>query len=374
MRSRRIALAVNTSWNVYNFRRGLLDALKAEGYDIVVIAPRDAYSKRLERSGYRYLPITMDNKGTNPLEELKLIRRFYRTYREAAPDLVLQYTIKPNIYGSIAAGILGIPTICNISGLGTVFLDDRISSKIARFLYRIALRFPKRVFFQNRDDRDLFVRKKLVHIRKTDLIPGSGIDTVRFAPRPPRAPDGRVRFLLIARLVRDKGLIEYIEAAHVLRQRYGKRVECALLGAFYPGNPTAVRPEEIAAWEEEGRIRYLGESDDVASVMAAYDCVVLPSYREGLSRVLLEAAAMAKPIVTTDVPGCRDVVVEGENGFLCRPGDAGALAEAMEKIVQMSERQRREMGRAGRQKVVDEFEEGIVIDRYRAAVREILGS
>jgi glycosyltransferase involved in cell wall biosynthesis len=403
-----VAIVINTSWNIFNFRLGLLRALQEEGYRIVAIAPRDAYSSKLEAMGFEYYEIKMNNKGTNPVEDAKLVVDFYKLYKQVAPDVILQYTIKPNIYGSMAAGILGIPVISNISGLGTVFLNDSLSSKIARLLYKLALKFPKKVFFQNTHDRELFIDSKLVNESKTDLLPGSGIDTEKFKPLETSARESGkpLRFLFIARLVKDKGIVEYVRAAQILSvqcvarsvQQEQKQVqeqkhdsdrkiiqnskfkiqnyqpEFCILGAFYPGNPTAITEEEMHAWEEEGSVKYLGTSDDVQTVIAEADCIVLPSYREGLSRVLLEAASMAKPIITTNVPGCKEVVDDGVNGYLCEVKDADSLAEQMKKMIALSEEERKEMGRKGRKKVIREFDERLVVQSYREAIASLVNS
>lgn len=365
-----VAIFINTSWNIYNFRSGLLKALQKEGYRIVAIAPWDSYVEKLEAMGVEHREIKINNKGINPFEDAKLIYDIYRLYQEVSPDVALHYTIKPNIYGAIAAGILGIPVISNISGLGTVFLNDKLSSKIARLLYRFALRFPQKVFFQNRDDRALFIANKLVQKNKTDLIPGSGIDTTKFIPlqHPHTNQNRSIRFLLIARLVKDKGVLEYVEAAKAFLDV--ANVSFDILGPFYPGNPTAVSERQMQRWQEEGIVGYLGERDDVASVIAQHDCIVLPSYREGLSRVLLEAASMAKPIITTDVPGCREIVEDGVNGYLCQPKSADSLAEQMRKIIKLQPEEREEMGKRGREKVMDEFDEKLVIKKYLEAVKE----
>lgn len=379
MNRKTVAIVINTSWNIYNFRLGLLKDLQDVGYKIVCIAPKDDYSEKLEDLGFEYHEIKMNNKGTDPVEDAKLVLAFYKLYKEMSPDVLLQYTIKPNIYGSMAAGMLGIPVISNISGLGTVFLNDKLSSKIARFLYKVALKVPKKVFYQNAHDRELFIESKLVQADKTDLLPGSGIDTEKFKPVPVVSDsDSReVKFLFIARLVKDKGLIEYIEAAKQITQlstiNHTPSTECAILGAYYPGNPTAITEEEMKAWEEEGVVRYLGTSDDVKSVIAEYDCIVLPSYREGLSRVLLEAASMAKPIITTNVPGCKEVVDHGINGYLCEVRNADSLAEQMKKMILVSDDERMEMGRRGRRKVVNEFDEKLVIEKYKEAIMSVMG-
>lgn len=365
-----IAIVINTSWNIFNFRLGLLKALQKEGYNIVAIAPHDDYSEKLEEMGFEYHNININNKGTNPVEDAKLVFEFYKLYKEIAPDVILQYTIKPNIYGSMAAGMLGIPVISNISGLGTVFLNDSLSSKVARFLYKVALKVPKKVFYQNAHDRELFVQSNLVKAEKTELLPGSGIDIEKYKPLKEKQENyNTLRFLFIARLVKDKGLVEYVEAA---KQITRSSTEFAILGAFYPGNPTAIKENEMQKWEREGAIEYIGTSDDVISVISEYDCIVLPSYREGLSRVLLEAASMAKPIITTNVPGCKEVVDDGVNGYLCEVKDADSLAEQMRKMLKLTNEERSEMGRRGREKVVKEFDEKIVIKKYEETIASIL--
>ncbi len=371
MENKTIAIAINTSWNIFNFRLGLLKALQEEGYKVIAIAPTDEYSQKLEERGIEHRNITINNKGTNPVEDAKLVFAFRKLYKEINPDVILQYTIKPNIYGSMAAGMLGIPVISNISGLGTVFLNDSLSSKIARLLYKIALRTPKKVFFQNTHDKALFIDSKLVTEAQTGLLPGSGINTELFKPEEKQTTNNKIQLLCVARLVKDKGIKEYEEAARKLKKQYDN-VEFALLGAYYPDNPTAITKEEIEAWKEEHIINYLGTNDDVRSVMLEADCIVLPSYREGLSRVLLEAGSLEKPIVTTDVPGCRDVVDDGVNGFLCQVRDSESLADAMEKMILLTEEERIAMGKRGREKVISEFDEKLVIEKYKEVITELL--
>lgn len=367
-----IAIVINTSWNIYNFREGLLRAFQDSGYHVIAIAPFDDYAEKLEDLGFEYHNININNKGTNPVEDVKLIWAFYQLYKRVKPDVLLLYTIKPNVYGTVAARLAGIPVISNISGLGTVFLDHSFSSKVARLLYKIALRFPAKVFFQNSEDRALFIHSKLVAEDKTGLLPGSGIDTDKYTPIDNERANFPLSFLFIARLVKDKGLVEFVDAARILKKKY-PTVQFNVLGAFYPGNPTAITEDEMVSWEQEGVVKYLGVSNDVPSLIARADCVVLPSYREGLSRVLLEAASMAKPIVTTDVPGCRNVVDDGVNGFLCKVKDAQDLALQMERMIHLDDDQRIEMGWKGREKVVKEFDESIVIEEYQRVVREVLG-
>lgn len=384
MKKKKIVITSNTSWFIYNFHLTLLKSLQKNGYSIAVMAPRDDFSEKFEPMGMEYHEIKMNNKGTNPIEDVKLIFDFYKLYKKISPSAILQYTIKPNVYGSIAAGMLKIPVISSITGLGTVFIKESFSSKVAKLLYKIALRSVHRVFFLNADDRELFIQSNLVQHHKAELMPGSGIDTNQFKPVKQRSgQEGIFQFLFIARLLKDKGLIEYQKAAQILRDKYLSsgsvkdtqpiydNLEFCILGAYYPGNPTAVTEEEIEAWEEMGDIKYLGTSDDVPSVISESDCVVLPSYREGLSQVLLEAASMAKPIVTTDVPGCKEIVEDGVNGYLCKVKDVNDLVEQMEKMLLLSHEQRIKMGQKGREKVILEFDEKSVNKQYMETIEEL---
>ena len=359
-----VAIVLNTSWNIYNFRLALIHALRNVGYKVILIAPRDEYSQKLEEEGFLYYDIKMNNKGINPFEDLQLIHDFYKLYRETKPDILLNYTIKPNIYSSLAAKFLGIPVVNNITGLGTVFLNNNVSSHIARWLYKISLR-KNSVVFQNQDDMQLFVEKKLLEAKSVTLIPGSGIDTERFKSEEKLSKNKKFTFLMIARLIKDKGIEEYIEAIRLVRQS-DNREKCTfkILGSLYLSNPTAISQQELDSWIEEGLVEYLGHSDNVQEEIDEVDCVVLPSYREGLSRVLLEASSMAKPIITTDVPGCRDVVDAGVNGYLVEVKNSVELSEAIVKMVNLPLEELTRMGEEGRKKVVNNFSQQKIIDKY----------
>lgn len=361
---KKIAIVINTSWNIYNFRFDLLKELLKQ-YEVTCLAPQDDYSSRLEELGAKFINIEINNKGTNPIEDLKLINQYYKIFAKEKFDLVLLYTIKPNIYGNIAAKLAKTPSISTITGLGTVFLNEKLSSKIARQLYKHSLKFSKKVFFQNRDDMDIFISKKLVNKESIDYIPGSGINTELFKPSKLDTKDNRkTTFLMVARLVKDKGLLEYLNAARLLKQKYKTKVEFALLGEFYTGNPTAIKKAELQVFIDQRIVNYLGKSDDVKSVIENYDCVVLPSYREGLSRVLLEACSMKKPIVTTNVPGCKDLVSDGLNGYLCESRDISALCKSMENILKHTQNELLDMGEKSRKLVIDKYSSKIVIKKY----------
>ena len=366
-----VAIVLNTSWNIYNFRLALIRALTEEGYRVLLIAPRDEYTQKLEAEGFAYYEIKMNNKGVNPLEDLKLTYDFYKLYKEMKPDVILNYTIKPNIYSSLAARRLEIPVINNITGLGTVFLNNNLSSHIARWLYKLSI-YKNSVVFQNKEDMKLFIEEGLVKESSVTLIAGSGIDTERFKPLS-KDKNEKFVFLMIARLIKDKGIEEYIDAIRLIRQsENAPSCTFKILGSLYLSNPTAISQEELDGWIEEGLIEYLGHSDNVQDEIAKVDCVVLPSYREGLSRVLLEASSMEKPIITTNVPGCRDVVDDTINGYLVEIKNSKELAEAIKKMVALSPSDLAGMGKAGREKVISQFSQTKVIEKYFSLLK-ILG-
>lgn len=371
--SRKVMIGLNTAWNFVNFRAGLVRALVEAGYEVVAVAPPDSHVSRLAQLGCRYVPLPMDNHGTHLGRELLLLLRLWRLMRRERPDVYLGYTIKPNIYGSLAARSLGIPVINNITGLGAVFTRGGLVARLVRCLYRVALSRSHKVFFQNSDDLALFRDAGLVRAAVTGRLPGSGIDTTRFAtvPLPGKAP---LRFLLIARLLWDKGVGEYVEAARLLRAR-GVDAEFDLLGFIDNNNPDAVPGRQVQDWVAQGVVRYLGVSHDVRDQIAQADCVVLPSYyREGTPRTLLEAAAMGRPLITAASIGCRDVVDDGVSGYLCQPRNANDLADKMQRLVSLPADQRRAMGQAGRCKIEREFDERIVIDHYLHAIADIPSS
>jgi len=364
-----IAIIINTTWNIYNFRLELLKALREEGYYVICIAPYDRYADLLKEEGFEYHHIEMDNKGTNPIEDLKLTYQYYKLFRKLKPNLVLAYTIKPNIYGSVVSRLLKIPTISTITGLGTVFLNNNLSSKLARWMYKKAL-VKNKVFFQNRSDMALFISNHIVKESQSDLISGSGINTEKFKTSKPLPHQENVTFLMISRLLKDKGLIEYIEAIRLVKKEY-PNTSFKLLGDLYTQNPTAIQEEELKSWIQEGIIEYLGYKDDVKSEIEKADVVVLPSYREGLSRVLLEAASLERPIITTNVPGCKDVVKDKKNGYLCHAKDINDLKDKMIDMISLPYKERVKMGQYGREKVIQEFDKEIVIKKYLKTIKEL---
>lgn len=362
----KVAIVLNTSWNIYNFRKGLVKSFLEKGYEVFTIAPVDKFTPKLTEMGCRHLPVRMDSRGANPLKDFLLIIELFNIYRKIKPDVILHFTIKPNIYGTMAAGMLGIPVINNVCGLGTMFLKDNLVSRIAITLYRIAFRIPRKIFFQNQDDRDLFLKKRITKKTVTDLLPGSGIDLNEFFPD--RSPKNEhFTFLLISRLIYDKGITEFVEAIQALRQR-GVDAKFQVLGAVDEKHKRGIPRHIVDGWIEKNIIDYLGTTEDVKYFIRQADCVVLPSYREGTPKTLLEAASMGIPIVATDVPGCRNVVEDGYNGFLCKVRNSEDLADKMHKILALDSEERAKLGANSRKKVEEQFDIKLVIDKYHTTM------
>ena len=365
----KIAIVLNTSWNIYNFRMGLIKALMDHGHKIIAIAPEDKYSAKLIEAGCEFHKVKMDSRGANPIKDFALVLELWWIYRKIQPDVILQYTIKPNIYGTMAATLLRIPVVNNVCGLGTVFLNDNLVSKIAGFMYKVAFRFPKKVFFQNQDDRDLFKEKKLVKPGISEVIPGSGIDTSFFEPAPFKR-NRKFTFLLISRLIHDKGIVEYIDAIKKMKAE-GMDARFQLLGAKDPDHKRGIELAIIDDWIDSNTVEYLGSTEDVRPFINNADCIVLPSYREGTPRTLLEAASSAKPIVATNVPGCKNVVVDGYNGLLCKLKDPHDLAKKMTSMMQLDDETIKKLGANGRSKIISEFGEKKVIDKYLTSINQL---
>jgi glycosyltransferase involved in cell wall biosynthesis len=368
MARKTLLISINAAWNVYNFRRGLIEALQRAGHEIAVLAPDDGYGERLQAMGCAFTPLEMDNQGVSPGRDLGLLRRYHVAIGRIRPDLFLGWTVKPNIYGSIAARLRGVPVINNVSGLGTAFLRKGLLGALVIVLYKRALRRSKTVFFQNDEDRRLFLDLGIVRAHQARLLPGSGIDLDAFCPV---EAGGGPDFLFVGRLLWDKGVREFVDAARLARLQRPE-LRFGMLGFVDSPNRTAVSQAELQAWVDEGLVDYLGAQEDVRPHLAAAGCIVLPSYREGLPRSLLEGAAMEKPLIAADVPGCRDVVTHGENGLLCAARDPRALADAMLSIADMSADERVAMGKRGRAIVEQKFDQRIVITRYLEAIEDAL--
>ena len=362
-----VVICSNYAWTVYNFRMSLIRRLKAEGYKVIVLTEFDGYENQIGLEVDVIEPLFISRKGVNPFVDFFTIINIVRHLRKLKPDVLLTFSIKPVIYGSIAANVVRIPTIAMITGLGTSFITNNWITKVVKKLYQVALSSVSVVFFQNVDDRNIFVEQKLVKEKVCRYSPGSGVDIDKFTYSTlPNTPE--ISFLLIARMLWDKGVGEFVNAAKIIKKKY-PHVRFQLLGPLGVQNRTSIKQSEVKTWENEGIVEYLGETADVTSYIEKACCVVLPSYREGTSRVLLEAAAMGRPLVATDVPGCREVVEDGVTGLLCKPRDYADLSQKIELMLKLPYEARQAMGARGREKIENEFRQEIVCDLYIDAIK-----
>lgn len=368
-----VLLSANTSWYLFNFRAATIRALVQAGYDVTCLAPEDDYSQRLAAiPGCSWVPLAMDNQGSNPFREAALFLRFCRVYNRLRPVAACHFTIKNNVYGTWAAALHGIPAINNIPGLGASFGSDRLVPRVGRLLYRYSQRFAHKVFCQNPQDLRVLVTSGIAPRDKLQLLPGSGVDTRRFQPATRHHRSGEFRFLFAGRMLRDKGLPELRRAMELVRAG-GARCKLWLSGFSDVASATALSGRELREWALDPDIEWLGPCDTMESIYSQVDCVVLPSYyREGTPRSLLEAGAMGLPVITTDTPGCSDLVRDGVNGLICSARSAESLADAMLRMMALPQQERQDMGRRGREHVVANYREDTVVQATLDAIEQAM--
>jgi glycosyltransferase involved in cell wall biosynthesis len=369
-KQKRIVLSSNTAFSLYNFRLPLMRALKDKGYEVIAVSPEDGkYSELLKKEFSFFAVKSLDRKGTNPIKDLKLFFEYFLLFRRLKPDLVINFTIKPNIYGSISAGLLGIPSISVVTGLGYVFIRESWLTKFVKLLYWLAFRFNRAVVFQNSEDM-----KTLENLceGRCLLIESSGVDLKHLDPELCKeAKKDGFTFLFVGRLLTDKGIYELIRAYEKLKKEKPK-VKLIIVGSPDEGNPNSISKGELEKWVKEGLIEWHGFQEDVRPFYCMADCVVLPSYREGVPRVLLEAMAMEKPIITTDAPGCKNVCVDVVNGFLVKPKDVESLYLAMKGMVELGDEKLKEFGKAGRRLAEEKYSVEKIVGEYINLIEAVL--
>ena len=355
--NKKILFLVNHDIVIYNFRLEIVERFIADGHEVHISSPYGARIDDLVALGAKYHAIKMERHGMNPLKELRILSEYKKLMKEVRPDIVLGFTIKPNIYGAIAARKLHIPFVANITGLGTAVEKPGIAQKISILLYKYAFRDIKRVFFQNTENRQFFIDHDIaaeVH----DLLPGSGVNLERYSYKE-YPQDGTIKFAFISRIMKEKGVDQYLEAAEIIKNNH-ENVEfhvCGFCEEEYNG-----RLQEL---DENGTVIYHGMIRDVAGFMSKMHCIIHPTYYpEGISNVLLEACATGRPIITTDRSGCREVVDDGSNGYMIPQRDSQALIEAIEKFMLLPWEDKKQLGLCARRRVEKEFDRQIVVERY----------
>jgi glycosyltransferase involved in cell wall biosynthesis len=371
---RNIAIVANTSFNIVNFRLPLMQFLQKQNYNVIAIAPKDEFTSKILEAGFKFIEIKkLSRKGTNPIQDLQLMFELKKIYQTEKIDIALQYTIKPNIYGSLAAKITSTKTICTVTGLGYTFLNKSIASTISKGLYKMAYAVADVVFFQNKDDKNIFVEKKLIDAKKSKIINGSGIDTERFNPEFCNNKENTsLTFLFIGRLLKDKGIFEFIEAAKIITEKYTE-TKFIIAGEIDRNNPSAISEKELNSILENKQIDYVGYVKDTRTIICNAACIVLPSYREGLPRVILEAMSMQKPCITTDVAGCRDAVDEN-CAFLAEVANSNSLAKQIEKFILLELPMKEKMGKNARTRAVTVFAQEIISKDYLAEILKLLNN
>ncbi len=366
----KIAFVGNSALTMMNFRKGVMSALVKDGYEVAMIVPQDCDLSPVAGTGIRVIPIEVDCKGTNPLHDMRFFRRLKTIYRQEHFDFIFHFTIKPVIYGSMAAAACGVKFISVVTGLGFTFIKRNWLFRLSCLLHRLALHRAQEVWFLNPDDCDCFVSLRLVAPEKVHVIHGEGVDTAFFAAE--KSLPEKFSFIYIGRMLRYKGVELFVRAAQDLRKEYPD-VRWKLLGPLDREDPSGILPEELEAWVKHGWVEYLGVSKDVRASIAQSTCVVLPSYfREGVPRSLLEAAAMQRPLITTNSVGCKEVVMDGINGLLCEKNNQESLEQAMRTLLKMPREQLLQMGQKGREMVLDKFDEKIIIGEYLHALEKHL--
>ncbi len=349
---------------LYKFRRELIESFLVEGNDVHVSVPKDSYFSKLEEMGCRCIETFVDRRGANPLADFRLLRFYMRTVQEITPDCVLTYTIKPNIFGGIACTLLKIPYISNVTGLGTPIENRGFLGAISLLLYRIGLSNASCVFFQNRSNKDFFEKKGVV-LRKTKVIPGSGVNVNQYSALPYPGLEAPVTFLFIGRIMKEKGVGELLEAAERVKKLH-KDTSFELVGGAEEGYMAEIRKAE-----EKGIVRYHGEQENVRPFIENSHAVVLPSYHEGMSNVLLEAASSARPVFASRVAGCVETFDEGVSGYGFAPRNVEQLVEVLCRFILLPHGEKIKMGERGRAKIEKEFNRAVVIAAYHAEIRTL---
>lgn len=359
----RVLFLVNHDLVIYNFRLEIVERLLQENFEVHISSPKGVRIQELIDLGCIFHELKINRHGLNPIDEIKLLHEYTKLFKKLKPNIILGFTIKPNIYGAIAARKLKIPFIANITGLGTAVEYKSWKQPIFINLYKYAFKGIYKVYFQNEANRDFFINHKIIK-DSYSLIPGSGVNLIRFSEKT-YPNDSIIRFSFISRVMKEKGIEQYLEAAEYITNKYSN-TEFNIYGFC-----EQAYEEILKNLQAEGIIRYHGMIKDVAGVLETTNCLILPSYYpEGISNVLLEASAIGRPIITTDRPGCKEVIDDGVNGFLIKQKNTNDLIEKIEKFLKLSNQEMSQLGHHGRLKVEREFDRQIVVEQYMKDIKK----
>ncbi len=357
----KILILTNHSYMLYRFRLELIQALM-KSHEVVLSMPFVGHEEDFQALGLRCIETDIDRRGINPATDLRLFHTYQRLLKEEKPDLVITYSIKPNIYGGLACRIAGVPYCANVQGLGTAFQRKGLAQFVT-VLYKLALGKARTVFFENRENAEEFCRRGILSAEKETVLPGAGINLERYSYVP--YPENKaVHFLYLGRIMKEKGMDELFEAMRRLREKFGAGMVLDIVG-FFDDEGYKAQVDQLVA---EGIAVYHGFQSDPLPYYAAADCVVLPSYHEGMSNVLLEAAATGRPVITSDIPGCREAVEDGKTGLLCKARDCASLYEQMARMAETSPAERQAMGLAAHEKMLQEFDKHLVVEKTMASL------
>lgn len=363
---KRLLILSNAAGGLYNFRFELIQRLINDGYEVYFSVPNPEDHPKvvfLQELGAKYIRTVINSRGFNPFVELKLIGSYIRIIKKINPDIILTYTVKPNLYGTFSATLYKVPVIMNITGIGSSLVSGRLKYLVKK-LYKYVCQKASCVFFQNESNRNYFVTNSIADKEQTRLIPGSGVNVDKFKPANKKTQTEKLKFLFIGRIMKEKGIVEYLKAAEKITKKH-KNIEFQILGSIVDNS---LRDEVV----NNENVIYLGRSDDVRNEIREVDCIVNPSYHEGMSNVLLEGAAMAKPLLASDIPGCREIVDEGRNGFLFEARSTCSLESKLIQFIELDDEQRKAMGERSRKKVIKHFDRNIVINQYIQSINKIL--
>tara|TARA_B100000965_G_C19529040_1_gene730211 strand:- start:47 stop:1162 length:1116 start_codon:yes stop_codon:yes gene_type:complete len=368
----KIIISSNSSWNILNFRKNLIKFFLKDKNNLLILSKKDSSLKHIKKLKVKFLEIPINRNSFSPFDDLKLILQFLKIFYIEKPDFFLGFTHKINIYGGLVAKILNIKSIINITGLGTAFIKNTIFTNIVIIFYKIALGKNNVTLFQNKDDRNLFIKKRLVKTKNSFLIPGSGIDLKKYTVSKKKQINNKnINFLFIGRLLKDKGIIEFINAAQQIKVNKKIKVTFSVIGSIDSKNSSSISNNDYLIFKNKKVLNFLGQKKNIKKYLLKSDCVVLPSYREGLPRVLLESSAMGIPAITTNVPGCREVINDGYNGFLCKVKSEKSLLRAMHRFLNLNYKKRLIMGQNSRKKAETYFNEKIVFERYKKLINQL---